>query len=55
MQITPEEMFAEAQLLALENRFKDKVIVRLEAENEALRQQLVAAAQPATLEDPADA
>lgn len=56
MQITPDQLFAEAGAMALELRFKDQVIGRLEAENEALRQQLAADAPPATvLEDPADA
>lgn len=53
MQITPDQLFAEAGAMALELRLKDQVIGRLEAENEALRQQL--AAPPTTVpEDSAD-
>ena len=40
MQITPDQMYAEAGRMALEIRFKDQVIAALEAENKALREQL---------------
>jgi hypothetical protein len=50
MQITTEELLAEAGQLALENRLKDKSITRLEAENAAL---LARVAHLESVQDPA--
>lgn len=40
MQVSPDELMAEAGQLALECRLKDRVIAGLQAENAALRAQL---------------
>lgn len=49
MQLTVDELLAEAGQMALELRVKDRVIARLEAENAELRAQ---AEPPVTTEHP---
>lgn len=50
MQVTPDQLLAEAGRMALELRMKDQALAALEAENAALREQAAAGSGTASEE-----